>query len=235
MRNYVIGILQPLGEIKSVADGIEALNLMVHWKPDLVISDLMMPRLDGVELTRRMTEDGQLKQIPVLILTAKSLKEDRLELLRLGLADYISKPFDKDELQLRVMSALKNYSVRKKIQVDIKNQSGLMEQAPSVVAKAAQYIYSQIELREISADLVASELNMSRSTLYRCIKAESGLTFGLFLRELKLRYAREILLKDTTITLEDLANKAGFKKASWFSKVFYDHYGCRPHELAKKL
>ena len=231
MRAYVEGIISDLGEVKTAIDGVEALEILKQWQPDIVISDLMMPKIDGIELTKRMAADKALRTIPVIILTAKTFVEDRLELLRLGVVDYITKPFHAEELLLRIQNALMKLTARKQVQIQMVGKQLETEEVLSDVEKAAQYIYEHIMDTELTAETVADSLNMSRSTLYRYIKLETGSTPAKFVREVKLRYARELILSNPGLTLDDIAYRSGFQKASWFSKLFEEQFGIKPQQI----
>jgi len=231
MRAYVERIIQELGEIKVAIDGLQALEIMKTWQPDIVISDLMMPKLDGIELTKRMAGDKLLRTIPVIILTAKTFVDDKLELLRLGVVDYVTKPFVPEELLLRIQNSLEKFTARKQIQIQMAGKTKEVDQAVSDVSKAAQYIYEHITEMELTAETVADALNMSRSSLYRYIKMETGLTPAKFVREVKLRFARELILANPGLSLDEIAFQSGFQKASWFSKLFEEQYGVKPQQL----
>ncbi|MCC5935221.1 MAG: response regulator [Balneolales bacterium] len=233
MQAYVAGILSRLGEVRICENGLAALELLKTWEPDLIISDLMMPELDGYGLVQALEKQPRLREIPVIILTAKPFLENKLSLLRAGVIDYITKPFNAEELLLRSGNALKTYSSRKEIRVAMKldADTDATEEVRGHAERAAAYIRAHISDENLKTDLIADALNMSRSTLVRAIKAESGMTPAQFIKEIRLQYARQLILNNPGISKEETAEAVGFQKASWFVKLFEERFGVKPGEL----
>lgn len=231
MQAYVSGIIGKLGEVKITENGRRALELLKTWEPDLIISDLMMPEMDGYELVQQLEQDVRLRNIPVIILTAKPFMENKLSLLRAGVVDYITKPFNAEELLLRSKNALKAYASRKEIRVAMKLDEDTLDEVKSNANRVAEYIREHIDDTDLKTEKIAKALNMSRSTLLRAIKVESGMTLGKFTKEIRLQYARQLLLANPQLTLEEVTESVGFQKVSWFTKLFEERFGVKPGEL----
>ncbi len=231
MQAYVSGIIGKLGELKITENGRTALELLKTWEPDLIISDLMMPEMDGYELVQQLEKDVRLRNIPVIILTAKPFLEDKLMLLRAGVVDYITKPFNAEELLLRAKNALKMYANRKEIRLSLGINSEIEEQIMGDAERAANYIREHINDAALTAETVAKALNMSSSTLKRTIKAESGMPPLQFIREIRLQYARQMFIANPKLSLDELSESVGFQKTSWFIKLFEQRFGVKPTEI----
>jgi len=231
MQDYVSGIVGRLGEVRITENGREALKLLKTWEPDLIISDLMMPEMDGYELVQHLEKDTRLRNIPVIILTAKPFLENKLSLLRAGVVDYITKPFNAEELLLRSRNALKAYGNRKEIRRALKLDVDSLDEIKSDADLAADYIREHIRDSQLKTNSIAKALNMSRSTLIRAIKAESGMTPAQYIKEIRLQYARQLLLNSPNISLDEGAESVGFQKTSWFVKLFEERFGVKPREL----
>lgn len=231
MQAYVSGIVGGLGEVKISENGRAALELLKTWEPDLIISDLMMPEMDGYELVQHLEKDVRLRNIPVMILTAKPFMENKLSLLRAGVVDYITKPFNAEELLLRSKNALKAYGNRKEIRMALKLDVDSLIEIKTDADHAADYIREHLRDRELKTDSIAKALNMSRSTLIRAIKAESGMTPAQYIKEIRLQYARQLLLNNPNVSLDEVAESVGFQKTSWFVKLFEERFGIKPREL----
>jgi len=231
MQAYVLGIIGKLGEVKITENGRTALELLKTWEPSLIISDLMMPEMDGNELVQHLDKDTRLRDIPVIILTAKPFMESKLQLLRAGVVDYITKPFNAEELLLRSRNALNAYSSRKEIRVAMKLDKERLSEVRSDANRVAQYIREHIDDTDLKIEKIAKALRMSRSTLLRAIKVESGMTLGQFTKEIRLQYARQLLLSNPKITLEEITESVGLQKVSWFVKLFEERFGVKPGAL----
>ncbi|MCH8568396.1 MAG: response regulator [Balneolales bacterium] len=231
MLAYISGILNRLGEIRMASDGIEALQILKNWEPDLIVSDLMMPNMNGYDFVQNLEKDVRLRAIPVIILTAKPFMEDKLALLRAGVVDYLTKPFNGEELLLRATNALKTYASRKEIRLSLDIDTELEEQIKGDAERAAKYIREHLDDAELKSETLAKALNVSLSTLKRTIKAESGMTPLQFIREIRLQYARQVLINNPKISLDELTESVGFQKTSWFAKLFEERFGVKPGEI----
>jgi signal transduction histidine kinase/DNA-binding response OmpR family regulator len=226
MMEYVEDTLSELGVIKQAKNGKEALELLDHYTPDIIITDLMMPVMGGAELVEKLLSHEQWKQIPVVVLTAKALEEDRLNLLRIGVVDYITKPFLPEQLILKTRNLLTYYTRRKKLKLSIESKD--VQTDSDFLKQATIYVSKHISNSNLSVEMMADEFSQSRSSLYRNLQLETGMTPAEFIREIRLTSARQIIAQKPSIRLEELANAVGYKSATSFRKVYEERFGEHP-------
>lgn len=227
MRKYLISVLQNYTCLEA-SNGFEALNIIEQQTIDFIITDYMMPKLNGYELVTKLKENNS--TTPIIMLTAKTDADTKLDVLKLGIDDYITKPFDKEELLTRIENCTNNYTSRNSYNEvhDI--------QAPdyndSFIVQLKHYVYEKSYDTNLNQDIIAQEFNVSTSSFYRKIKSHTGLSPNNFIKEIKLQKAREILEKDPTILLKQLALEVGFTHDTYFSKLYTKRFGVKP---TKKL
>ncbi|HEY0109645.1 MAG TPA: ATP-binding protein, partial [Fibrella sp.] len=216
-------------------NGAVGLERAFELMPDLIISDVMMPQLDGFTLCRRLKDDPRTNHIPVLLLTAKSSVESRLAGLSEGADDYLTKPFLITELQLRVHNLLERQRrIQERIQATL-TQPSLPEQEPVVTESDLfmQHLYDLLEANLDNSTFGVTELAtatvMSRTSLYRKVKALTGLTTSEVIRLYRLKKATQMLQQGCSIA--ETAYRVGFETPSHFSKVFRDQYQMTPTQF----
>ncbi|MBO6522750.1 MAG: response regulator [Balneolaceae bacterium] len=229
MMNYVADILSELGEIIRANNGKEALNMLSNYTPDIIITDLMMPVMGGQKLVENLLASKKWSNIPVIVLTAKALEDDKLHLLRIGVVDYITKPFLPEQLLLKTRNLLTYYNRRKKLKIDLS-----LEEVPitedRLSEKAAAFIMRNLSDSNLSVDMLADEFSQSRSSFYRNIQVETGMTPAEFIREIRLTAARAMIAENKNMRLEELANAVGYKSATSFRKKYEARFGVHPLE-----
>lgn len=230
MARYVSEILGDLGEVHQATNGEEALQMLKTLTPDIIITDLMMPKMGGQKFVERLTENKNWKKIPVVVLTAKALDDDKLSLLRIGVVDYITKPFQPEQLLLKTRNLLSFYTQRLKLEVGV-SESDLM-QAEGLKEKVAAYISKNVANKELSVDLIATEFSQSRRSFYRNIQLETGMTPASFIREVRLTVAQNLVLGNKKLNLEELADSVGYKSALGFRRAYEQRFG--EHPISKK-
>tara|TARA_R110002124_G_scaffold286675_2_gene468234 strand:- start:8452 stop:11259 length:2808 start_codon:yes stop_codon:yes gene_type:complete len=227
MMNYVADILSDLGEVVRAENGKEALNLLSKYTPDIIITDLMMPVMGGQKLIENLFSSKKWANIPVIVLTAKALEDDKLHLLRIGVVDYITKPFLPEQLVLKTRNLLTYYNRRKKLKIDLS-----VEEIPTsqerLSEKAAAFVMKNLGDINLSVDSLADEFSQSRSSFYRNIQIETGMTPAEFIREVRLTAARAMVAENKNIRLEELANAVGYKSATSFRKKYEARFGEHP-------
>jgi len=225
LNAYLVDLLQPLGDVHSCRHGAEAWAWLKQpdQKVDLVVTDLMMPVMSGEELISSMSEDEKLQSIPIIVLSAKDNFENRLNLLRVGIIDYISKPFNADEFILKIDNLLKFYSNRQRYSVQIESID--IPQEPSLSDKVKHYIISHIEDPFLSPAGLAEEFAMSERSFYRKIEKDSGLTPAAFIREVRLQYAIKLMQISSQPRLNDIAQKVGYKSVDTFKRNYSERFG----------
>ncbi len=224
MGFYLGEVLQEIGRVDRVSNGTEALQWLQTSACELIITDLMMPELDGERFIDELSKHAAWKNIPVVVLSAKSLEEDRLRLLRYGVVDFISKPFHADELYLRIQNLLEFANNRKQLQL----QGAVDEGSERISEKVADLITSNLQDAGLSIDRIAEELAISRRTLYRQIEAETGMSLAVFIREIRLQQARMLTRDREALTVKELAARVGYLDAANFRKLYTERFGSHP-------
>ena len=234
MRYYLKEVLGEKVNIANAGNGKEALAWLEHNLPDLIISDVMMPGMDGRELVTYLKNDDRYKKIPVITLTALADTESQLSFLRLGVDDYIVKPFNADELRIRVYNLLTNNAVRKAFNEqppepdDIKQDSA---EAETFRQKVTEYVLARLKSTNVSVFDLANELALSERQLYRLCNSLTGYTPAQLIKEVRLQKAYELLLSGDINKIDDVCKRVGFEKTSYFSQQFLDRFGKRPTEF----
>lgn len=219
--------------VEVAADGAKAWEIIPELQPDIIVSDVMMPEIDGNELCRLVKTDIRTSHIPLILLTARSAKEQKLEGLESGADDYITKPFDFDILSLRIKKLLQ---LRQKRQENFNPQ---MEIAPSeititsldekLINKAIKYVEDNISRSELSVEELSSVLNMSRVHLYKKMLSITGKTPIEFIRIIRLKRAAQYL-RESQQSISEIAYQTGFSNPKYFRKYFKDEFGILPSE-----
>ncbi|HEX2845522.1 MAG TPA: response regulator [Chitinophagaceae bacterium] len=229
-------ISEDLGEKYTVLkafNGQEALDLLQHEPVQLVISDIMMPVMDGYELCRNIKSNFEYSHIPVILLTAKNTLQSKIEGLEMGADAYIEKPFSPEHLQVQIANLLSN---RNKIR-EFFASSPLVHINTMAYSKADEQfleelneaIYQNIENMELSVDQLADFMNMSRATLYRKIKAISNLTPNELINITRLKKAAG-LLAEHDYKVYEVAEMTGFSSQTHFGRNFTKQFGISPME-----
>ncbi|WP_221452845.1 hybrid sensor histidine kinase/response regulator transcription factor [Mucilaginibacter sp. FT3.2] len=238
MRQYLKQIFSANFEIFEAADGTEGLNMVYQFLPDIVISDVMMQGLSGIELCSRVKEDPALNHIPVLLLTASSSPEIKLKGIEGGADDYISKPFERELLLARVNVILKSKNnLQKYFYNEITLKSNDLKVPPDYkefLAACIKIVEDNLSDNEFCIKTLADEVGMSHSNLYKRIRAISGQSANGFIRFIRLRKAAEMFLK-TDCTVSEAAYKVGINDPKYFREQFSKLFGLNPSEYIKKF
>lgn len=231
--DFVSGDLDEKYTVLTAFNGQEALNLLQQEPVQLVISDIMMPEMDGYELCRNIKSNFEFSHIPVILLTAKNTLQSKIEGLEQGADAYIEKPFSPEHLQVQIANLLAN---RNKIReyfassplVHI-NTMAYSKADEQFLEKLNDAIYRNIENIELSVDQLADFMNMSRATLYRKIKAISDLTPNELINVTRLKKAAELLAEHDHKVYE-VAEMTGFSSQTHFGRNFTKQFGISPQE-----
>ena len=234
-------------QVLTAKNGQQALNLIMKEQLDLVISDVMMPVMDGIELTRRIKSDKGFWQLPVILLTAKNQEEDKTEGYSIGADAYITKPFKFEELEVRIDSLITNREkIREKI-IDVQRETTAREAEAKAqtrhysdpdqafVAKATAVVREHLSDPDYDRDTFARDMAMGASSLYNKVKATTGLTVVSFVNGIRLNEAKRILEEEPDILVTDLAIRVGFNTPKYFSKCFKKEFGMYPREYVEQL
>nr|MBP7472519.1 response regulator [Prevotella sp.] len=236
-EDFLLFISEVLSEDYKVSvarNGKEALEKISDDRPDIVLSDVMMPVMDGNELCRKIKDNPETENIPVIMLTARLAEEHKKESLMIGADDYITKPFDIDLLNLRISKIIawsRHHNVGEKHKPEIK-QMEITSLDEQLINDATQYVEDNLSA-DISVEAMSEALNMSRVHLYKKMVAITGTTPSEFIRSIRLRYAEQLLTKSQR-SISEIAYTVGFNSPRIFSKYFKDMYGVQPSQYKKK-
>lgn len=225
MREYILGILKQDYQITTARDGKEALEKLQTDQFDLIISDVMMPRMDGLELIKEVKQHDKWSQIPFIILTALNNEEQRIDTLRTGIDDYLSKPFNPEELKVRTANLLNNHRGRREEEAETE-QSFDDQLLKTLEQEVNKHLTDQL----LSVAFLADKAAMSERNLRRYLRKTTGLSPSDFILEIKLQKALELLEKRVSPTVKEVANQCGFDRADRFSTAFVKRYGKSPSE-----
>lgn len=233
LRSYLQTVLEEDGwRVKLTAQGQEALDYLstcsVETFPELIMTDMMMPVLSGEELVKALKADKKYESIPLLILTAKTGRDNRLNMLHLGVDDYLTKPFSLEELLARINNLHRNQHNRKQAQV--KHPTDDREIEKQWLQDLEALILAHKGDFDFSVNSLAEQLNISRRQLYRKMHLESGLTPNEFIQEVKFRFARNLLESKSVDSVKALAFEIGIKDVVNFSKNYKKRFGKLPSE-----
>ncbi len=227
---FVRSVLLPGCEVVVAYDGQLAWERLKTLSPDLIISDVMMPNLDGIALCRRIKAHPATSPIPVILLTAKAGEEDEVAGLQTGACDYIRKPFGVEVLQLKVKNILATYAQVKR-QVSrgehrAVETSAVQPSDRAFLDRATALIDDNLAESTLTADFLAEQLSLSKSHLYKKIKGLSGVSVHVFIRNRRIRAAAQQLQQGKRIS--EVAYGVGFSSQSYFTRCFSEFYGKSP-------
>lgn len=225
MRNYLQEILSNYTLVQA-ANGLEGLHLLELHQPDLIITDYMMPEMNGYEFTQELKLKGY--GMPVIVLTARADHEGKLAFLRLGIDDYLTKPFHEEELLIRIQNCLKNYTERSSHMEEGVHPACPIANGHNELNKIQEIIEANYRFASFGVVELADELATTERTLRRKIKSWTGLSPQDLIREVKLQKARSLCELEQVSTLKQLALEVGFQSSSHFSKLYEKRFGKKP-------
>ncbi|AWV98727.1 hybrid sensor histidine kinase/response regulator [Arcticibacterium luteifluviistationis] len=225
LRAYVKSILEKEYQIIEAENGAKAIKILEkNVQVDCILSDIMMPELDGVGLLNHVRQDSKLRIIPFVFLTAKHNEQSKLEAFRIGVDDYLTKPFDEDELVFRLRAVYKNYLNRLAAHKEDESQE------PDSTFDFAQNLEFLVKTHlgnvEFSTTFLAEKMNLSRRHFIRLVKKEIGLNPQEYISEIRLNMARQLLETEGS-QLEDVVEKVGFREVRYFKKLYFNRFGTK--------
>lgn len=234
LSRFICQILEKDYRIMTAFTGVEGIEKARVFLPDLVISDIMMPGKTGIELLYELKNNLKTSHIPIVLLTALTSAENKIEGLATGADDYIEKPFDSEVLKARIKNifnsriAWQEYYSRK-ITLGFEND---IPDTPDkkMMDKAIRFVEKNLTDEKLDIEMLANHLNLSQSTLYRKLKALTGKSATDFVRTIRLEYAARIL-KEGNHNIEEVSGLAGFNSHSYFTRSFREHFGKTPSEF----
>lgn len=245
LRFLLHDVLKEQYIVYEAGNGIEALELLRKTTPDLIISDVMMPDMDGITLCNEVKNTPATAQIPFIMLSAKGTEENKQEGYESGADAYIPKPFNLNYLQVRIRKLL-DYHIR--MQNLIKDQNiasqfmnaDIADMDKAFLESVLKVIEHNLDEPDLNASLIEDKLAMSKMQLYRKLKALAGMTPAEFIKRVRLKHASDMLL-NSQFTVSEIIYKTGFNSKSYFFREFKKIYQCAPndyrarqHEIAAK-
>lgn len=234
-RSYLAGNLGRHYSIVEAANGKQGLQKALALIPDLIVTDVMMPEMNGLELCRRIRADHHTSHIPIIVLTARTAEEQKLEGFEAGASDYITKPFNLDILQARVKNVLEQRERFQKIfqkHLDIKaSEIQVTSLDEKLIQRAVKTVEDHISDPDFSVEELSREMGMSRVHLYKKLLALTGKTPIEFVRTIRLQRAAQLLEK-SQLTVSEVAYQVGFNNPKYFTKYFKDQFQVLPSAYA---
>jgi DNA-binding response OmpR family regulator len=240
MRDYISSLLQSKYQVVQAENGRMALDLLSDYAanlPQLIISDIMMPVMDGFQLLGNLKNDERWRHIPVVMLTARADMDDKLRALRIGVDDYLSKPFEEDELLARVENLIRQFQGRAVLPED--EDPAEQPLAPTFSAADLRWLeaFEQLVEKELgnfnlTAEMLAEKMLMSRSPFFRQLKRLTGLTPAQYLDEARFQKARRMFERREASSVKSVAYAVGFKQVKHFSQNYKKRFGKLPSEYA---
>ena len=234
-------LLKATYHIYIAKNGLEALDIIREKELDLIISDVMMPEMDGYELTTAVKSDPNYNHLPIILLTAKTQEEDEQEALLAGADEFLTKPFRLGDLKLRIDNIIEN---RKRIQSEYSQKSAaetrIKADAPKspdeiFLSKALECVLSHLDDDTYDRESLAADMGASSSTIYNKLRSITGLNVSGFIRDIRLKESKRMAEEDPNQRVSDLAYKVGFRDPRYFSTCFKKQFGIQPKEYLESL
>jgi DNA-binding response OmpR family regulator len=234
-RFYLKDNLKFLYTIYEAKNGVEGWNMILAQQPDLVVSDIMMPEMNGIELCTKIKSDERVSHIPVILLTARSSDEQRLEGFKTGADDYITKPFNFEVLEARINNLLRRREKSQKIfRNTLEVKSSELQITPldvKLIENAVKCVEKNVSVSDFSVEDLGTELGISRAYVFKKILALTGKTPLEFIRTIRLQHAAQLLEK-SQLSVREIAYKVGFNNPKYFTKYFKEQFNVLPSDYA---
>lgn len=247
IRQYIADILNKDFETVQAVNGQEGLDKALELTPDIIVTDIMMPEMDGIELCKQLRKDIRTSHIPIIGLTAKDGMKDKEEGYLVGMDSYLTKPFNASLLHSRITNLLnirrnlaQHFGTRNSTSKTIDNQrSVLFKKAQNeldrvFLERIDTLIEERLATEKIDIGFLSDRMCMSNSTLYRKMKAITGMSANEYIRMIRMRFAEQFLLEGK-YSITEIAFKVGFSNTNYFRQCFKEEFGCNPSEFLKKL
>ena len=233
MRQYIGESLYAGYNLIEAEDGGQGFNQAIKHLPDLIVSDVMMPGMDGFELTKKLKQDIRTSHIPVILLTAKAGEESKIKGLETGADAYVNKPFNTKELLVRAKNLIEQrQKLREKFKKNITidpSEVTVTSVDENFLRKAAMIVEKHMDNPEFSVEQFSSEMSMDRNNLFRKLKKLINQSSSQFIRTIRLKRAAQ-LLKQKAAPVSEIAYMTGFDKPSYFTECFKKQFGVPPSE-----
>lgn len=238
LRDYLRSALQNRYRVYTAGDGESAYDMAVSEQPDLILSDIVMPGINGIELCRRIKQNTATSHISVVLLTAHNLLSHEISGYRVGADSYIAKPFSLEVLFSRIDSLIvRQDKIRETYHshVEVSVSDVPVERAEDkFLCKCTEVVENRMSDPQFDVQRLSRETGVSRSLLYRRILAITGLTPVQFIRNIRLKHAAQLFIKDGTLSVSEVMYQVGYTNPSHFAKIFHGEFGLYPKEFALK-
>ena len=228
-------------KVETARHGREAVELIEKTELDLIISDVMMPVMDGYELVKYVKNSVGYRHLPIIMLTAKTQETDKMDALTVGADEYMTKPFKMKELLLRIDNMIAN---RQRITREFKQQSIEEVKVKNVtmpspdnefLEKAMTCVHNHLDDSDYDRESFASDMGMSASSLYNKLRAVTGMNATSFIRDIRMKEACRLAKSTPGIRVSDLAYSVGYKDPKYFSTIFKKEFGMQPSEYIESI
>lgn len=236
VRTYLQAILAPYYKVLTASNGEEGLKICIEQIPDLVVTDIMMPMMDGFELIEQLQAHDLTTHIPIIALTAKNTDEAKLKTIQRGADAFILKPFDSSQLLSYIRMLIdKRHNLQKAYQ-NRKEDTALPEDdfTDPILKKVQHLILDNLSDEQVGINQICKKLHISRSQLHNKITALTGFSTSIYLRKIRLTEAKK-MLRNPNLQIAEVAYKCGFKDPSYFTRVFKKEFGESPTALQARL
>lgn len=227
MRSFIKGFMESDYHITEARDGLDAIEKMKIMTPDIILSDIMMPRMDGIDLIKKIKEDDKWRKIPLIALTALAKESDKIYTLQIGVDDYLVKPFNPKELKVRAFNLINNSIERKNASQE---EKVFLSHEDELLMKLQREVEDNLSQSNFNVSRLADVAAMSERQLYRTVKQISGLTPSQFVREIRLKKAMLYIEQNRFATISELSHAVGFEYPGYFTSVFEKRFGSKPAE-----
>lgn len=238
IRNFLRLTLEPNFRVFESVDGESGIAKAIELIPDIIISDIMMPGVDGFELTKTLKKQEKTSHVPIILLTAKAGVENRIEGLEVGADAYIPKPFSSDELHARINNLIagrqklkEKYSRTMLVRPDVVHEPSMEEK---FLMRVKAVVEEHLGNENFSVEQLSQEVGMSRAQLHRKLIALTGVSASRFVRNYRLEHAHE-LLKQKVGTVSEIAYRVGYSSPAYFTKCFSEDFGISPSQVKKEV
>ena len=236
VRQYLMACLKGNYRIKVAEDGIQGEQMAISEIPDIIVSDVMMPGKDGFELCESLKSDQRTSHIPIILLTARADEDSRISGLKRGADAYLSKPFNEEELEIRIEKLLDNRRLLRQRYGSLENlppsNDVAIQQEDEFVVVLKQTVLDNIDDENYGIPEICRDMALSRSQLHRKLKALTDKSTSHFIRSIRLQKAKELLLS-TDLNVSEVAYEVGFRNPRYFSTTFSEEFGISPNEVKK--
>lgn len=223
-------------DVATAIDGVDGLKTAREVRPELIITDVLMPRMDGLEMLDAIRRDSAIENTPVLILSAKASIEDRLTAYNAAADGYISKPFDMTELRIRARNIIRTRRAlmfsRAEAVISVDGQDLPADNVDaSFLSAARSAVMAHLDQDDFDVEAFAGTMNMSSRTLHRRMKDLVDMAPAEFVRTIRLQAARHLIEQNAVATVSEVATRVGFKSASYFTRLYREVFGDSPADL----